>query len=313
MQGGFYLAKIPVIVLVGPTAVGKTALSVQLAKKWKGEIVSGDSVQVYKNLDIGTAKITEDEKENIPHHLLDIVPPNENYTASRFKEETLQAIEDIFIRGKQPFVVGGTGLYVQSVFYDYTFGESGEDIVFRNEMNQLDPEILFERLKELDPKSAETIHPNNKRRVIRALEVMHVTKRAFSSMQTHQTLNARFKPLFIGLDLPREVLYERINLRVDNMIGEGLLDEAKWLYEKHLGDNSATRAIGYKELFQYFDGQISLEEAIELIKKNSRHFAKRQLTWFRNRMSVNWFNLAEEDSVSQIDETIKRFLDNETV
>ncbi len=308
MQGGFYLAKIPVIVLVGPTAVGKTALSIQLAKKWRGEIISGDSMQVYKKLDIGTAKVTETEKEGVPHYLIDVVTPDKPFTASKFKEATITAIRDITKRGKLPFIVGGTGLYIQSVFYDYTFGASSEDVNFRAEMEQLDNETLFARLKKEDPKSANIIHPNNKRRVIRALEVMHVSGKPFSSMQNQRELNPEFSPLFIGLDLPREILYERINERVLHMMNDGLLGEAKWLYEQYLGDNSATRAIGYKELFQYFDGQVTLDEAIELIKKNSRHFAKRQFTWFRNRMSVNWINMTSENPFSQADDAIQRFL-----
>ncbi|WP_088808765.1 MULTISPECIES: tRNA (adenosine(37)-N6)-dimethylallyltransferase MiaA [Listeria] len=302
------MAGIPVIVLVGPTAVGKTALSIQLAKKWQGEIISGDSVQVYKKLDIGTAKITETEKESVPHYLIDVVNPDEPFTASKFKEATITAIRDISSRGKLPFIVGGTGLYIQSVFYDYAFGKSGEDANFRTEMEQLDNETLFARLKKEDPKSAETIHPNNKRRVIRALEVMHASGQPFSAMQNQRELNPEFSPLFIGLDLPRELLYERINERVRHMMDDGLLDEAKWLYEQHLGDNSATRAIGYKELFQYFDGQVTMDAAVELIKKNSRHFAKRQLTWFRNRMSVKWINMLSENSFLQADDAIQRFL-----
>ncbi|EUJ33327.1 tRNA delta(2)-isopentenylpyrophosphate transferase [Listeria floridensis FSL S10-1187] len=302
------MTRIPVIVLVGPTAVGKTALSIALAKKWQGEIISGDSMQVYKQLDIGTAKITKEEMHGIPHHLIDVVEPKEPFTASKFKHETRKWIEIIHEQGKLPFVVGGTGLYIQSVFYDYSFGTVADDPNYRHELDQLDTDELHKKLTELDPTSAELIHPNNKRRVIRALEVMKLTGEPFSEHQTQTKLSEEFFPLFLGLDLERSLLYDRIDRRVDIMIKNGLEIEARKLYEMRLGDNSATRGIGYKELFLYFDGEISKNEAIQLIKKNSRHFAKRQMTWFRNRMDIQWIKALEMDTEVQANNAIEQFL-----
>ncbi|AIS62524.1 tRNA (adenosine(37)-N6)-dimethylallyltransferase MiaA [Listeria ivanovii] len=279
---------IPVIVIVGPTAVGKTSLSIELAKKFDGEIISGDSMQVYLGLDIGTAKITSKEMAGIKHYLIDVTEVEKPFTASKFQSKTRGLLESIHNRGKLPIIVGGTGLYIQSIFYDYDFGQTAGDKAYRVELEQLDNDALWQMLNQLDPKSATLIHKNNKRRVIRALEVMRATGKPFSEYQVHHEPNDRYKPLFLGLDLARDSLYERINERVNNMFQQGLVEEAKTLYDRDLTDVPAIQGIGYKELFTYFEGNSSLEEAKELIQKNSRHYAKRQLTWFRNRMDINW-------------------------
>lgn len=302
------MTKIPVIVLVGPTAVGKTELSVSLAENWQGEIISGDSMQVYNGLDIGTAKITENEMRGIPHYLIDVVQPNEPFSASSFQDETKKRIRMIHSKGKLPFVVGGTGLYIQSVFYNYSFGKTSEDPEYRARLEEMDASKLHNLLFEKDPKSAEQIHLNNKRRVIRALEVMKLTGKPFSEYQVETELSDEFEPLFLGLELERSVLYDRINQRVDLMMDAGLIKEAKALYDLSLGDVPATRGIGYKELFQYFDGELSKEDATELIKKNSRRFAKRQMTWFRNRMKIHWIHALEESTERQANACISRFL-----
>ncbi|ECQ6353349.1 TPA: tRNA (adenosine(37)-N6)-dimethylallyltransferase MiaA [Listeria innocua] len=302
------MSKIPVIVIVGPTAVGKTSLSITLAKSFDGEIISGDSMQVYRGLDIGTAKITPEEMDGIKHYLIDVTDPAIPFTAAKFQAETRTLIESIHNRGKLPIIVGGTGLYIQSVFYDYGFGNASEDKTYRRELDQLDKTTLWQMLEQLDPKSAELIHENNKRRVIRALEVIHLTGKPFSEYQVHHALNETYQPLFLGLDLDRELLYERINRRVELMFDQGLVSEALKLYDEHLVDVPAIRGIGYKELFTYFDGNSSLEEAKELIQKNSRHFAKRQLTWFRNRMDIDWIQAGVSTTDTEAMEKVKAFL-----
>lgn len=307
-KGGFFLSKIPVIVIVGPTAVGKTSLSIELAKKLDGEIISGDSMQVYRGLDIGTAKITSEEMSGIKHYLIDVTDASVPFTAAKFQSETMALIESIHNRGKLPIIVGGTGLYIQSVFYDYDFGNSSEDKAFRAKLDSLDKVTLWKMLEQQDPESAKLVHENNKRRVIRALEVIHLTGKPFSEYQVHHELNDMYKPLFLGLDLDRALLYERINQRVDLMFEQGLVSEAKKLYDENLADVPAIRGIGYKELFTYFEGNSTLEEAKELIQKNSRHFAKRQLTWFRNRMEINWIQAGTSSTETEAMNKVKTFL-----
>ncbi|WP_163653511.1 tRNA (adenosine(37)-N6)-dimethylallyltransferase MiaA [Listeria sp. PSOL-1] len=300
--------KIPVVVLLGPTAVGKTALSVLLAKTFHAEVISGDSMQVYRGLDIGTAKITTEEMQQVPHHLIDILDPKDAYTAAKFKSDAVKLIHDIAERGYLPMIVGGTGLYIQSVFYDYAFGGVKEDPAYRKKLEARSEEELWLELKRLDPASSKVIHPNNKRRVIRALGVIQQTKQPFSAYQTHLTLGEQFTPCFIGLNLPREKLYARINQRVDMMLELGLLAEAEKLFHMQLLNAPATRGIGYKELFLYFEGKLTLEEATEQMKKNSRHFAKRQLTWFRNRMDVTWIEAEQPETLQTAKQVIKEFL-----
>ncbi|EUJ27835.1 tRNA dimethylallyltransferase [Listeria grayi] len=303
------MSAIPVIVIVGPTAVGKTALSIAVAEKFSGEIISGDSMQVYKGLDIGTAKVTTEEMHTIPHYLIDEVEPQTPFTAAKFQKATKQYIHQIAGRANLPIIVGGTGLYIQSVFYDYNFGTIAEDRTYRKELEKLDNDVLWEQLKALDSLSAERIHANNKQRVIRALEVIKATNKPFSAMHTHKEPVADFRPLYIGLDLPREQLYARINVRVELMLQAGLVEEARNLYEQGLDKNlPAMKGIGYKELFAFFEGDISLEAATDQIKQNSRRFAKRQLTWFRNRMDIHWLEADSQMLNNTAEQLITDFL-----
>lgn len=283
--------------LIGPTAVGKTKLSIELAKKYNGEIISGDSMQIYKEMDIGTAKITNSEMEGIPHHLIDIKEPDEGFSVAEFQELVRGEISEITARGKLPIIVGGTGLYIQSVIYDYQFSDAPSDESVRKELEARAAiegnESLHLELRQVDPISADKIHPNNIRRVIRALEVYHCTGKTISEYQDKQDPELMYETVIIGLTMEREILYERINKRVDLMIEEGLLSEVEKLYNRGLKDCQSIQAIGYKEIYEFFENRITLERAIEQLKQNSRRYAKRQLTWFRNKMNVNWFDMSE--------------------
>ncbi|MBY0099294.1 tRNA (adenosine(37)-N6)-dimethylallyltransferase MiaA [Mesobacillus maritimus] len=282
-------------VLIGPTAVGKTKLSIELARRFNGEIISGDSMQIYKGMDIGTAKITEEEMEGIPHHLIDIKDPDEPFSVAEFQELVRGKITEISSRKKLPMIVGGTGLYIQSVLYDYQFTEAASDHEFRMKLEQLAEEKgnleLHQRLKKVDPESAERIHPNNLRRVIRALEVYHCTGKTMTAYQQEQQPELLYDTCLVGLTMEREVLYNRINKRVDLMMEQGLVEEVKDLYDRGIRDCQSIQAIGYKELYEYFDGRVTLQEAVENLKQNSRRYSKRQLTWFRNKMDVEWFEI----------------------
>ncbi|MBN8199683.1 MULTISPECIES: tRNA (adenosine(37)-N6)-dimethylallyltransferase MiaA [Bacillaceae] len=284
-------------VLIGPTAVGKTKLSILLAKRFNAEIISGDSMQIYKSMDIGTAKIKEEEMEGIPHHLIDIKNPEDPFSAAEFQELVRSRITEITSRGKLPMIVGGTGLYIQSVIYDYQFSDAPSDEEFRKTLEERDEregkDALFKELLAIDPESAEKIHPNNIRRVIRALEIYHCTGKTMSQYQENQDPELLYDTALIGLTMDRETLYERINLRVEIMMKEGLLEEVRSLYDQGLKDCQSIQAIGYKELYQYFNGRVSLEDAVGNLKQNSRRYAKRQLTWFRNKMNVEWFDMSD--------------------
>lgn len=284
--------KIEVVAIVGPTASGKTALSIRFAKQFNGEIINGDSMQVYKNLNIGTAKITEEEMEGIPHHLLSFKEPNESFSVAEYQKLVRDKIREVQSKGKLPIIVGGTGLYVQAVLYDFQFTDESVPEEARkkyyDELEKIGPAAMHERLAKLDPETAKTIHPNNTRRVIRALEMIELHGVSKASEQ-HQRGNVpMYEHLIIGMDMDRELLYKRINLRVDKMMEQGLLDEVRGLWQKGIRDVQSVQAIGYKELYQYLDGEISLEEAVENLKQNTRRYAKRQLTYFRNKMDVQW-------------------------
>ncbi|CUA80352.1 tRNA (adenosine(37)-N6)-dimethylallyltransferase MiaA [Anoxybacillus suryakundensis] len=283
-----------VVVLIGPTAVGKTKMSIELAKRLNGEIINGDSMQVYKGLDIGTAKIRQEEMEGIPHHLLNIKEPHESFSVAEFQTLARSLITDITRRGKLPIIVGGTGLYIQSVIYDYQFSDAPSNSLYRQSLERYSPDELYEQLKRIDPLSAERIHPNNVRRVIRALEIYHCTGKTMTEWLKEQKRQLVYNVALIGLAMEREKLYERINRRVDEMIAQGLIEEVKRLYDQGLHDCQAIQAIGYKELYAHLDGEITLEEAIEQLKQNSRRYAKRQLTWFRNQMPVRWFDMTDD-------------------
>lgn len=301
-----------VVVIMGPTAVGKTALSIYLAKKYQGEVINGDSLQVYRHLDIGTAKVTSEEMAGVPHHLIDIVDLHEPYTASDFKKAAEFAIAAIHKKGKLPILVGGSGLYIQGLLYDMKFGQGGEDSDYRRkleiELVEKGAGGLWSQLEAIDPQAAANIHPNNSRRVVRALESIHVSGKPFSS-QTDSVKTSKYNALLIALNSDRQILYNRINQRVDEMVETGLLEEAKVLYELADRDlNQAHKGIGYKEWFPYFSGEISFEEALENVKQNSRRYAKRQLTWFRNRMeAVHWFDVSNDDYLEKVEQLIEDF------
>lgn len=280
-----------VIAIVGPTAVGKTALSIELAKAFNGEIINGDSMQVYRELHIGTAKINEEEMEGIPHHLLDIKDPEEGFSVAEYQKLVRGKIEEITLKGKLPIIVGGTGLYIQSVLYDFRFTEQpNRDENRLAELERMSPDKLFELLYSLDPEAAKEIHPNNVQRVIRAIERVELTGKQKNEIEQDQGQEEVYHHYIIGLSIDREQLYGRINNRVDIMLENGLLEEVQTLYGKGIRDVQSIQAIGYKELYAYLDGNISFEDAIEHLKQNSRRYAKRQLTYFRNKMDIHWYN-----------------------
>ena len=273
-----------IIVIVGPTAVGKTKLSVELAKKFNGEIINADSTQIFKGLDIATAKVTEEEKEGIPHHLFDIKEITEDYTVYDYQKDGRMCIEGILNRGKTPIIVGGTGLYIKALLYDYKFEEENKIL---NNYEEYTNEELYKKLLEVDPNTE--IHMNNRKRVIRALNYFEQNNEPLSSKE--KTDKELYDALYIGLTTDREMLYSRINKRVEVMIDNGLLEEAKEVYESNIRTKAVLTPIGYKELFPYFEKQESLEVCLENIKQNSRRYAKRQYTWFNNQMDVEWFDV----------------------
>ena len=280
-----------VIAIVGPTAVGKTALSIEVAKACNGEIINGDSMQIYRELSIGTAKIMEEEMEGVPHHLLDIKDPTDSFSVAEYQKLVREKIEDIASRGKLPIIVGGTGLYIQAVLYDFRFTEQQKTDERRvEELERLSPSELFTMLQNLDPAAAQEIHPNNVQRIIRAIERFELTGKQKNEIEQDQGHEKVYPHYIIGLSIDRELLYERINKRVDIMIDKGLIDEVKRLHEKGIRDVQSIQAIGYKEIYAYLDGRISLEDAIDTLKQNSRRYAKRQLTYFRNKMDIHWYN-----------------------
>lgn len=291
--------KIKLIVVVGPTAVGKTALGIELAQQFNGEIISGDSQQVYRHLNIGTAKATPEEQAAVPHHLIDVRDVDANYSVYDFVVEASQAIMEIASRGKVPIIVGGTGLYLQSLLEGYHLGGEVDQeklLAYRKDLEQLSDEVLFEKIADLGKKIPEI----NRRRAIRALELAKFG-------QNLENKETNYEALLIGLNDDRQVLYDRINHRVDLMLEKGILDEAKWLYDNHRNVQAA-RAIGYKELFPYFTGDASLEDCVEKLKQNTRRFAKRQLTWFRNRMAVNFYTVSEVDFKETVIQEVNEFL-----
>lgn len=296
-----------VIAIVGPTAVGKTALSIKLAKELNGEIINGDSMQVYRGLDIGTAKITTEEMGGIPHHLLDIKNPDEGFSVAEYQRLVRGKIDEISSRGKIPILVGGTGLYIQSVLYDFRFTEQPKvDSEVVEELEKLSPEELYLKLKELDPQAADSIHPNNLQRVIRAIERVLLSGKQKSEIEQNQGHESIYPHFIVGLTIDRDVLYERINKRVDMMMESGLLEEVKGLHEMGIRDVQSIQAIGYKEIYSYLDGEMSLSDAMEKLKQNSRRYAKRQLTYFRNKMDIHWYHPTEEEET--ISKEIHQFL-----
>lgn len=291
------------VVIIGPTAVGKTKLSIELAKQYNGEIISGDSMQIYREMDIGTAKIRQEEMEGIPHHLIDIRNPDQDFSVAEFQELVREKITEIASRNKLPIIVGGTGLYIQAAIYDYHFSEAPSNPDYRKNLEKRAEkegnQALHDELVRIDPQSASGIHPNNVRRVIRALEIFHCTGKTKEETQANQSPELLYDTALIGLTMERDQLYERINRRVDIMVEEGLLEEVQSLYNRGLRECQSIQAIGYKEIYQFLDGHVSYVDAIDMLKQNSRRYAKRQLTWFRNKMSVKWFDMGDSLSVEK--------------
>jgi tRNA dimethylallyltransferase len=304
-----------IIVIVGPTAVGKTYVSIELAKKLGTEIISADSMQIYKGMDVGTAKINDEEKQGIRHHMIDLIYPDENYSVSDFKEEAEKNINDMLSRGKIPVVVGGSGLYVNSLIYDLDFSNAKSNDKLRDYYTyyhqEHGEEALYEKLRKIDPQSAEKIHKNNVKRVIRALEVYDLTGKKFSETNTDiRKKSSKYDFILIGLSMDRKALYERINQRVDKMIDDGLVEEVKALlldkgFEKNL---ISMQAIGYKEIIEFLEGNITFEEAVNILKRNTRHFAKRQFTWFLKDENVKWFNIEDVNKIDASLEQIYEYL-----
>lgn len=283
-------------ILAGPTAVGKTAISINLAKNLNGEIISADSMQIYKYMDIGSAKIKEDEKEDIPHHVIDFVEPSQEFSVVEFKHEAAKAIENITNKSKLPMLVGGTGFYIDSLIFNYDFANAYKDEVYREQLKDLalekGNEYIHSLLKDIDKESYDKLYPNDLKRVIRALEVFKLTGKTISEYNAEQDIyNIPYNVYYFVLTMDRAKLYNRINMRVDIMIKDGLIDEVVKL--KNMGltaDMQSMKGIGYKEILYYLDGKITLDEAIEMIKKGSRNYAKRQLTWFRKDKRVIWID-----------------------
>lgn len=304
-----------VLAVAGPTASGKTSLGVALAKEYGGEVISADSMQIYKGMDIASAKPTEEEKEGVPHHLIDFLDRGVTFSAADYVKLAKEKIEDVLSRGKLPIVVGGTGLYISSLLENVKFSEGGSDETLRQELYDFAArngnDALYARLTAIDPEAAETIHPNNLVRVIRAIEVYHVTGRKFSELKAESRLEeSPYDSLIIGLDYAdRQILYNRINIRVDEMVKMGLVDEARDLWQK--GDmKTAANAIGFKELIPYFENAMSLEDCIDKIKQETRRYAKRQLTWFRKNERIRWIILGEFDKKTEIFEKSKKCIAN---
>jgi len=301
-----------VLVLIGPTASGKTALGVALAKALNGEIISADSMQIYKYMSIGTAKVTPNEMEGIPHHLVDCILPNAEYSVAKFKEAALKSVDDIVSQGNLPIVVGGTGLYINGLTLPWGFREKDENEEVRwrlaAEAEMLGSEALHLRLKEVDPLTAQTVHPNNVKRVIRALEIYEVTGKPKSYFDKKaSTEEVPYDYELIGLKWSREDLYHRINHRVDEMVEKGLINETKSLLDRGYDWNlTSLQAIGYKELRPFLNGDASLEEVLTVLKQNTRHFAKRQMTWFRKDERIHWIEMNEKRG---LDELVKECLD----
>ena len=310
-------AREPLIVIAGPTATGKTSLSVSLAKRIGGEIISADSMQVYRHMDIGSAKITEKEMQDVPHFLIDILDPTEDFNILLFQKYARQAIREIRGRGHIPILAGGTGFYIQAVTRDIDFTEAEENSAVRSRLEQLAEEkgslCLHEELKKVDPISAEKIHPNNSKRVIRALEFYELNKYPISAHNAHEKERTTpYDLAYFVLDMPREELYRRIDLRVDQMLERGLVSEVKDL--RRIGCTrgmTSMQGLGYKEILDYLDGETDLDEAIRILKRDTRHFAKRQLTWFRREKDVIWiekqdFDYNEEQILAFMLEELKK-------
>lgn len=293
-----------VLALVGPTGSGKTKTAIALSQKLQAEIVSMDSMQIYRDMDIGTAKPTAEELSSVPHHMIDVVDPDCLFTVSMYKEMASNAIESILSKSRMPILVGGTGLYLNALSYEMSLGDNGADSKLREELHQIaakenGPVKLHERLKSVDPVSAQKLHPNDIRRVIRALEIYETSGKAKGERRDEQREEGPYHVLVYGLSLPRDMMYAKINSRVDQMIEDGLIEEVKSLLQRGIepkGEGGAMQAIGYKEIVSALRGEISMEQAVALIKQGSRRYAKRQWTWFRRDPRTKWFDWTEYEN-----------------
>ncbi len=291
--------KKPLIILTGPTAVGKTELSIRLAKAVDGEIISADSMQVYRHMDIGSAKVTPEEMDGVPHHLIDVLDPMEEFNVVTFQTLAREAMAGIYERGRIPIIAGGTGFYIQALLYDIDFTENDGDTTIRRQLEQLAEEkgveYLHNMLREIDPESAEAIHANNVKRVIRAIEYYRQTGKKISvHNETEKTKESPYQFLYYVLNTDRPVLYERIDRRVDIMMEQGLVEEVKKLADMGCSKGMVSmQGLGYKEILDYLEGNCTLEEAVYVLKRDTRHFAKRQITWFKREREVRWLNLPE--------------------
>ena len=285
-----------ILVVLGPTSIGKTKVSIDIAKKLNSEIISTDSMQIYKKMDIGTAKISKKEKETIKHHMIDLIDPKEEFTVYDYQKNSLEIINKLLLENKTPILVGGSGLYINSILYDLDFNKVSSNDKVRNKYFALKERkgkmFLHNLLEKKDKEAAKKIHPNNVKRVVRALEVLEVTGEKYSQNSNFRKYSEKYNFIIIGLEMNRELLYNRINLRVEHMIEEGLINEVEELYNEGY-DNSyqSMQAIGYKEIIDYIEGNTTKEEAIRLIKRNTRRFAKRQITWFKPDNRIKWFDM----------------------
>ena len=302
----------PLIILAGPTAVGKTSLSIRLAKETGGEIISADSMQVYRHMDIGSAKITKEEMEGVPHYLVDVLEPEEEFNVVRFQQMAKEAAERIWEKGKIPLVVGGTGFYIQALLYDIDFTENDGDESYRRQLEQKASDEegaseLYEMLKAVDLKAAQEIHPRNIKRIVRALEFYHQTGKKISEHnETQRQKMSPYNYAYFVLTDERGRLYERIDRRVDQMMEQGLLDEVRYLKKRGVRkDSTAMQGLGYKELYAYLDGEYPLDEAVRIIKRDTRHFAKRQLTWFKRERDVIW---ADKSVIGQDEQKLADYM-----
>lgn len=305
-----------VLALVGPTGSGKTRTAIRLCQALNAEIVSMDSMQVYRGMDIGTAKPTKAEMATAPHHMIDVVDPDQMFTVSMYREMACEAIDGILTRGRTPLLVGGTGLYLQAISYEMSLGENGADHALREELHRIagetnGPQRLHERLQRVDPATAEKLHPNDVRRVIRALEIYATSGRAKSAQADEQRREGPYHVLVYGLSLPRDQMYARINARVDEMISNGLVGEVRGLLDRGIEprpEGGAMQAIGYKEIVSALRGEMTMERAVELIKQGSRRYAKRQWTWFRHDSRTKWFDWTAYDSEDALIDDLLRHI-----
>lgn len=302
-----------VLIMVGPTAVGKTATAIEIAKMFDCEIISADSMQIYKHMTIGTAKPSQEEQEGIPHHLIDEVSPDEEFSVALFQERTKKLIKEIHNRNRVPFIVGGTGLYINSIIYNMDFTKSESNWELRKELEEeainYGNEHLHNRLKDMAPDVAERIHPNNVKRVIRAIEIHSDSGENIKDFSNDLKLNDDYNYILIGLTREREELYERINQRVDIMIKDGLIDEVKELLNMGYSEDLVSfKGLGYKEVVQYIKGEYTYDEMIDILKRDTRRYAKRQLTWFRRFDFIKWFNISAYENHEKLINNIEKFI-----